>query len=71
MQLVNAWILSGAMARLGSMRNGGQRKAFRHGLDGVNMDFCQKRREESYSIPHVVVLSPLLALRFCDDTILL
>lgn len=56
---------------MGSMRNGGQRKAFRHGLDRVNMDFCQKRREESYSILHVVVLSPLLALRFCDDTILL
>lgn len=48
----------------GSVNNGGQNKAFKHGLDGMNMDLYEKgrkdsRQQKSYSILCVLILSPL------------
>lgn len=48
----------------GSVRNAGQKKAFRHHLDGVNTNLCEKKGKDSrwqkmYSILSVLVLSLL------------
>lgn len=48
----------------GSVNSGGQNKAFKNSLDGMNMDLYEKgrknsRRQKNYSILCVLILSPL------------
>lgn len=54
------------------MWRGGQKGAFKQGLDGATRDLCKKKRKgsrrlESYSVLHALVLSPRLVPRFRDN----
>lgn len=49
---------------IGSVRNGGQKKAFKHHFNGVNTNLCEKKGKDSrwqkmYSVLRVLVLSLL------------
>lgn len=49
---------------IGSVKDGGQKKAFKYHLDGVDMNLCEKKGKDSrwqkmYSILSVLVLSLL------------